>query len=73
MGMHANDALDYACVTELLRLDYEEGRLSEANAYDMGIIDELGFSTESRLGPRSYAEEDLAAYTNHLLNLFGDF
>lgn len=43
MGNHGLDALQFAEETELQHLDYSEGNLSQEDAYDLGIIDELGW------------------------------
>lgn len=47
MGDMADYALEQIETMELLRLRYRIGELSDAEAYDEGIIDELGFEHHS--------------------------
>lgn len=47
MGEMADDFLDEVMDYEEDRLDYIHGNLSDEEAYERGIIDELGFLEEA--------------------------
>lgn len=42
MGEHADDALEMCDFEEMRRLEFRLGSVSHADAYEEGIIDELG-------------------------------
>ena len=46
MGDMADDFLDDVMDMEDARLDYRTGLMSDEEAYERGIIDELGFEEE---------------------------
>ena len=43
MGEMADDFLDDVMEMEDRRLDYHGGKISQEEAYDLGIVDEMGF------------------------------
>jgi len=46
MGEMADDALDCVERMEELRLRYRQGILDDLDAYDLSIIDEMGYEIE---------------------------
>jgi len=46
MGEMADDALEYVEQMEELRLQYHHGEIDDLEAYDLGIIDEMGAEFE---------------------------
>jgi hypothetical protein len=72
MGDHAQDSLDYNADYTLDHLDYLEGNLSLDDAYEKGIIDELGFAKELKYfsTPPIYDVQGLEIYSLRMLQLF---
>jgi hypothetical protein len=48
MGDMADMALDDVMTMEEFRLDYRLGNLSQGDAYDLGIVDELGYEASPK-------------------------
>lgn len=50
MGQHADDFLDEVFEMEEARFEYRFGEMTTEEAYDRGIIDELGFEDNAKTG-----------------------